>query len=1032
VTLREAIQAANTNMAVDGSVAGSGADVIVFDAALTSGGAVTINLGGTQLAITSALTITGPGRDLLTIDANRQSRIFHIDDGLAGKADVEISGLTLTGGMVTDGSPDIFTAGDFGGAVFFSENLTVQDARITDNIADRDGGDGGDGGGIYAEGTTTVINSEIDRNSSHFGGGILARGVLTVEDSIVTQNTAVDSGGGLLAADVTLITRSTVSNNSASILGGGIRNDDRLTVTASTISGNQALFGGGVTSLADATFISSTVSGNTATAEGGGLRADRNLTLFATTVTANHAANGGGGVSRLGNDGTAFSATNTLLVLNTVETPPSGNNPNFESPDFEFRNSLLVDNVPNLNIGPLLNNGGPTATHALLPGSAAINGGLNLAPTITKDQRGVDLPENDDNATERAQIAVPTGTTDGRFTLTFPAIPSGSTGTTYARFRLSTDADFKADPSSIAPTSGTVNSALSQKIAEGSGGLPADTLSNSDRFGTSVASLGDLDGDGVADLAVGATGDDTGDDTGGVGQFAERGAVHVLFLEEVDVTSPTVSVSLDDSALKIGETATVTFSFNEAPVGFAADDVTVQNGSLSGLTNSGDPLIFIATFTPAPDIEDTTNVVSVGTSFTDTAGNAGTAGVSANNEIDTLAPTVTVNVLDAALNDADNQSVVTFEFSEVVNGFSLADVSASGGTLNNFSTIDGDSFVAIFTATDGVEVAGSVSVGTGYTDAVGNAGTSGSDNVAIDTLNPTVAITPDGTTTTDSPIVFTFQFSEAVSGFVAGDISITNGSAGTFTPVDADTFTLEVTPDSPGTVTASVTASVAASVASGAAQDAAGNDNVSGSASVTSTAPGEVALPGGGTFEVLIDGADLVLRIAGGAEQFRRSIATVTVLEIAGSAGDDVVSILSSGGAVATPVLFSGGQGADRFDASQATGPATLLGGSGNDTLFGGPGQDDLAGDLGNDTLNGVFRDDAFDQLVGQGRLIGGNRLSARPAPVVIQTKPTIELPDFASAPEQGVVRVPIDEQELVIDIDAAFADVLLPELLSL
>ena len=45
-----------------------------------------------------------------------------------------------------------------------------------------------------------------------------------------------------------------------------------------------------------------------------------------------------------------------------------------------------------------------------------------------------------DNATERAQIAVPNGSTDVRFTLMFPAVPFFSTGSTYARFRLSTDA----------------------------------------------------------------------------------------------------------------------------------------------------------------------------------------------------------------------------------------------------------------------------------------------------------------------------------------------------------------------------------------------------------------------------------------------------------------------------------------------------------------------------------------------------------------------------------------------------------------
>ena len=66
---------------------------------------------------------------------------------------------------------------------------------------------------------------------------------------------------------------------------------------------------------------------------------------------------------------------------------------------------------------------------------------------------------------------------------------------------------------------GTVKS--SQKIASEKGGGPS--LANGDLFGSSVASLGDLDGDGVTDLAVGASYDDTG---GGFG----RGAAYVLLL----------------------------------------------------------------------------------------------------------------------------------------------------------------------------------------------------------------------------------------------------------------------------------------------------------------------------------------------------------------------------------------------------------------------------------------------------------------------------------------------------------------------
>src|SRR5206468_251227 len=55
-------------------------------------------------------------------------------------------------------------------------------------------------------------------------------------------------------------------------------------------------------------------------------------------------------------------------------------------------------------------------------------------------------------------------------------------------------------------TNGTVKSTTN--IASGLGGAPP--LADGDYFGISVASLGDLDGDGVTDLAVGAYSDDTG------------------------------------------------------------------------------------------------------------------------------------------------------------------------------------------------------------------------------------------------------------------------------------------------------------------------------------------------------------------------------------------------------------------------------------------------------------------------------------------------------------------------------------------
>ena len=151
-----------------------------------------------------------------------------------------------------------------------------------------------------------------------------------------------------------------------------------------------------------------------------------------------------------------------------------------------------------------------------------------------------------DNATERASVAVPNGTNNLIKTFTFPVVPLGFTGTTFARFRLSTDAA-AANPTGAAtdgevedywvtitkPSNGTADSEKTTKIASGTNGGP--TLADYDAFGHSVASLGDLDGDGVTELAVGAYRDDTGG--------TSRGAVHVLFLNADGTVKNTMKIA---------------------------------------------------------------------------------------------------------------------------------------------------------------------------------------------------------------------------------------------------------------------------------------------------------------------------------------------------------------------------------------------------------------------------------------------------------------------------------------------------------
>ncbi|MER9586548.1 Ig-like domain-containing protein, partial [Mesorhizobium sp. M0276] len=139
---------------------------------------------------------------------------------------------------------------------------------------------------------------------------------------------------------------------------------------------------------------------------------------------------------------------------------------------------------------------------------------------------------------------------------------------------------------------------------------------------------------------------------------------------------------------------------------------------------------------------------------------------------------VFVNIVDSSLNDNDNNSVVTFTFVGPVIGFTLADVTATHGTLTDFVMIDASHYTAKFTAADAFGGLGSVSVTAGgYTDVAGNLGAAGSDTVAIDRVNPTVTVNIVDTqlSDTDSSSQVTFTFSEAPTNFSEADISVSAG-----------------------------------------------------------------------------------------------------------------------------------------------------------------------------------------------------------------------------------------------------------------
>jgi len=256
----------------------------------------------------------------------------------------------------------------------------------------------------YPAATVTVLNSRLIDNSDGIDTyGVGGDAEITIRNSTISGNGAglggIDSGGCSLS-----ITNSTISGNSSGIEGGGINARDSrglghvVSIVNSTISGNSAgnASGGGIygDGLDDLSIVNSTISGNSAGTSGGGIyNVNSSLHVANSTITGNSAGSGGGIYNQ---QGQAF-IWNTILnagplgenIFNDGGTVTS-HGYNLSSDD---GGGYLTGPGDQINtdplLGPLQNNGGPTFTHALLPGSPAIDAGdPSFTPPPFNDQRG--------------------------------------------------------------------------------------------------------------------------------------------------------------------------------------------------------------------------------------------------------------------------------------------------------------------------------------------------------------------------------------------------------------------------------------------------------------------------------------------------------------------------------------------------------------------------------------------------------------------------------------------------------------------
>jgi len=239
---------------------------------------------------------------------------------------------------------------------------------------------------------------------------------------------------------------------------------------------------------------------------------------------------------------------------------------------------------------------------------------------------------------------------------------------------------------------------------------------------------------------------------------------------------PTATIAVSDTALKAGDTATVTITFTETVDDLAAADFNVANGTLSEPVTTDNGLTWTATLTPTSAIEDTTNSITLdNTGFKDSDDNTGSGTTSSvNYTVDTKAPTAVIALSDSALGMGDT-TTVTITFNEAVSDFSNADLTVSGGTLGTLTTSDSITWTATLTPLTTGSGSGSIALATSnVTDAAGNSGPSSASSASFSyTVPPTVtiasvALSADTGTSGD---FITATASQTISGTISAALS---------------------------------------------------------------------------------------------------------------------------------------------------------------------------------------------------------------------------------------------------------------------
>lgn len=965
VTLRAAIQEAN---------ALPGADTIKLPA-----GTFVLALSGSDenfgvsddLDVRDEVTITGAGRDQTIIDGLGSSRVFDVQVGVK----LSLSSLQICNGaaMIGQGS---------GGAIQNQGSLTVDDVSFTHNLA------AGSGGAIssYGTGTQLVVSHSLFENNSSSGssggGAIFNSSASNISLSEFTNNSATHNGGAIVnsGGGVLTLETSTLKSNSTGGggRGGGLLNSDIATVIRSTISGNISpdgagianVIGGGVTSL---TLLLTTLSGNSASNRGGGIFAESETTATITdcTIALNNTNYAGGGIFKQGNvQQGSVSLAGSILYGNTTGTfgadlfggiASGGKNIIGVTSD---GSGFVTNDLQGINplIGPLQDNGGPTFTHALLPGSPAIEANTLVVGTIL-DQRLLARPVDADND---GVFFTDIGAYEIQPTVIVPPIVISST--TIGSITVGSTV------TNIAVTNIAVISSLATHLAVG---LNGTSIVVTDKTTSTVVLTQQFDPNGKI-VFTGSLKDDlvTIDFSGGNpipsggiellgGGFSGFGDSLGLINGSFDSVTHSLVNNQDGSlALVVGRTAstltylgitrlisdqlvTATRKYRfggSSDVMTVADDGVVANGLSSLLSVLSSTPVKFAAPTSSLQIELADGADSLTFSAVDSMFAAGLSvnGGDGDDSIDATALTIKVSLQGGVGND----SLFGGEGSDYLNGNSENDfIVGNGGD----DSIQGGAGTDILSGGDGSDtVLGQGGINDVVSGGSGNDslnGGSGSGDMLIETGSANMTLSNSQLAGIDTDNLAGFELanltgdagSNTINAVAFSGSTTLNGTGGDDSLLGSLKFSNVL---NGGAGTDVLYGGIRADQLNG---DDGDNDSLTGSM-------GDDTLNGGaGVGDVVIESANVHFLL--------------TNTSLTGSGTDDLSNVEAAS--------LTGGKSSNSINASDfGLGPVTLIGGAGNDTLIGSSRNDLLRGDVGNDWLKGRDGDDTL--LGGNDTLVSG------------------------------------------------------------